>query len=152
MLLSRQLLSRAGELGLLGPHRPSRSQAGPVLRVSRLKIRTQTPITATAAAAFSEYIASPATVAEPMAIPSNGTVQHATHAMPVIQAIRLVADILGFSAFDTVKSFLSGRACTVKHGVRSTVKPDAETPNPSIEGTRSGLRPTHAPHVKRWAS
>ena len=25
-------------------------------------------------------------------------------------------------------------------------------PNPSIEGTRSGLRPPRAPHVKRWAS
>jgi hypothetical protein len=29
------------------------------------------------------------------------------------------------------------------------VKP---TPNPSIEGTLSGLRPPSAPHVKRWAS
>ena len=26
------------------------------------------------------------------------------------------------------------------------------TPNPSIEGTCSGLRPPHAPHVERWAS
>ena len=27
----------------------------------------------------------------------------------------------------------------------------AATPNPSIEGTLSGLRPPSAPHVKRWA-
>jgi hypothetical protein len=99
------------------------SQAEPVHFVSRLKTKKPMPITATAAAAFSEYIARPAMLAEPIAMPSKGTAQQATHAMPVIQAIRLAVQVPGVSSFNTLKSFLSGRACTIKPGVRSMVKP-----------------------------
>jgi hypothetical protein len=123
MLLIRQLVSRTVALALSGLRRPSMSQAGAVLRVNRLAIKMPTPIAATAAAAFSEYTARPAMLAEPSATPSQGTAQQATHAIPVIQAIRAVTEILGLSAFNTLRFLLSGRTWTVKHGVRSMVKP-----------------------------
>jgi hypothetical protein len=99
------------------------SQAGPVGRVRRVKMRKAKPITAIAAAAFSEYIARPAMLAEPIAIPSEGTAQQATQAMPVIQAILLPAEIPGGLSFFTLKSLLVGEARNVKPGVRSRVKP-----------------------------
>jgi hypothetical protein len=87
-------------------------------------------------------------LAEPIAIPSKGTAQQEAHAMPVIKAMRLVIEIPDVSSFNTLKSFLSGKAGTVKPGVRSMVKPQAETPTPSIERTCPG-KPGHASHLKR---
>jgi hypothetical protein len=43
---------------------------------------------------------------------------------------------------------LSAQASAALHGQGT---PPVPAPNPSIEGTASGLRPPAAPHVKRWA-
>jgi hypothetical protein len=123
VLLIPQVLVRASESAWAGLQLPSMSQAGPVGRVRRVKMRKAKPITAIAAAAFSEYIARPAMLAEPIAIPSEGTAQQATQAMPVIQAILLPAEIPGGLSFFTLKSLLVGEARNVKPGVRSRVKP-----------------------------
>lgn len=54
MLLSRQRFPRASEPALVGLQFPPMSQAEPVRRVSCLKAKKPTPITAATAAAFSE--------------------------------------------------------------------------------------------------
>jgi hypothetical protein len=56
-LLIRQHPPRPPESALFGLQPPSVLHAGPARLVSRLKIKKTAPITATAAAAFSEYIA-----------------------------------------------------------------------------------------------
>ena len=98
------LLNRYGPSGLSvpalpGPQLPSRLQDGPDWRVNRLNSTTAIPKTAMAMAAFSEYKESPATAADPMARPIKGTAQQATHATPVIQAVRLMKEVLGLDAF-----------------------------------------------------
>lgn len=107
------------EPGVLGLHVPSMLQACPPLRV-RLSTQYPAATTTTPMTASSQYRASPATIAEPPRKPANGNAQHATQAIPVIQAMRL--ELESGASFDIPRSFSSTGKGSLRLGVRSMVK------------------------------
>ena len=87
-------------------------------------------------------MANAASVAEPIAMPTNGIVQQVTHRIPVTQAARPGLEDFVFLRFDIENSVIVSGANSLMYGVRSTVKLCAATPNIDIrEGrARSGAR------------
>jgi len=95
------------------------------------------PITTTTMAALSEYSANPAMAADPTTEPNNGTAQHATQAIPVVNAMRALSEARDLEVVATMRSLSNSGACTLNPGVRSTVKLfRLQTPNPSFKRTR----------------